>query len=43
MLINLIADAIYIQTTINNIIINIINALWMVGILNFDKQYCQVQ
>ena len=43
MLINLIADAIHIQTTINNININIINALWRVGISNFDQQYCQVQ
>ena len=43
MLSNLIADVIYIQTSINNIIVNIINALWNVGILNFDKQYCPVQ
>ena len=43
MLSNLIADAMHVQTTINNIIINIINALWSVGISNLDKQYCPVQ
>ena len=39
MLSNLIAEAIHIKTTINNII----HALWSVGISNFDAQYCPVQ
>ena len=42
MLSNLIADAIHVQMTINNIIISIFNTLWSVGFSSFDKKYCPV-